>query len=375
MIEDFFTPKLSGARFRDKTIPLDMLSDVAALQELLVELARVAYLEAHPERTRAPRNFYDNVQIHLAAVEPGSAKLKLVLFFAGLFPEYGAAFQKAQAQVTEAVATVARGQQPTMDSKFLAYFDRVGRGLREGESFDFPTGKGDDYVALNHDTRLALIQASRVEEYTELATLRVRVPMTDYRSERFEVQLQDGTILAGKIAPTVSEQLADAHRGYRDGTNDWLLIKGIVRKERSGKIKGIDSVEHANPIDPLDTSFRLKELASLGNGWLDGNGKALSAEDLDWLSESFDLMFATTNPLPRLFPTDDGMVLAEWIIGRQDIALEINLASKVGFYSQVNLDNDEDFEESLDFSVENGWTRLNELLSALNSSEENPPRG
>jgi hypothetical protein len=368
MVEDFFTPKLSGDRFRNHTVPTDILPDLAALQELLLELAKAAYMDSHPERTRAPRNFYEDVQIHLAAIEDGSTKLKLVLFFAGLIPAYSPAFQTARAQLTEAVATAARGQEPKLDTKFLAYFDRIGRGLREDESIQFPSGDG--YEVLDQSARRVLIQASKVEEYTENATLRVRVPMADYRSEKFEVELQDGQVVGGELSPTIATQLAEAHHAYRDGSNDWLLIKGIVRKERSGKIKAIDSIEHATVIDPLDTAFRLAELAKLDQGWLDGKGNALSADGLKWLSDCFDRRFASQISLPHLYPTPKGGILAEWMFGREDISLKIDLDSKTGEYWKLNLETDEDSEETLNLAEDAGWSRLNDLLSGETTSEE-----
>ena len=32
--------------------------------------------------------------------------------------------------------------------------------------------------------------------------------------------------------------------------------------------------EHVTPLDPLDVEIRLKELAQLQDGWLDGKGRA-----------------------------------------------------------------------------------------------------
>jgi hypothetical protein len=372
MTQDFFTPKFSGARFREHTVPAELLADVAALQELLVELAKAAYLESHPERSRAPKNFNDKVQIHLAAVEDGSSKLKLVLFFVGLFSEFAPSFQTAQTQLTEAIAAVARGEQPALNSKYLAYFDRVGRGLREGESLDFPSGR-DSYVPLNQDTRRALIQASEVVQYRDHATLRVRVPMTDYRSEKYSLELLDGSVVQGKFDATIYDQMEEAHVGYRRAQNDWLLVKGLVWKERvTGRITEIASVDSANPLDPLDVSFRLEELSKLEDGWLDGSGNALSDDGLRWLGDSFDANFGSDLQLPHIFPTPDGNVLAEWVFGRRDVALEINLASRQAQYRALNLDNEEEEEEeeTLDLSSEEGWSRLNEHLRLLRPTEE-----
>ena len=368
MTRDFFTPKLSGARFDDHTVPADVLPDIAALQEMLVELAKQAYMREHPERTRVARNFDLDVQIHLAGIEEGSAKLKLVLFFAaGLFPPYEAAFQTAQAEITSAVRAASLGQQPILSQQHLAYFDRLGRGLREGESFDFPTDGG--YAVLNQKTRHRLIEASKVEEWTERATLRVRVPMADYRTGKFDGQLSDGSLVPGKLEATLREPLGNAHDRYGSGKDEWLLLQCVVRKDRSGKIKGIESVEHAVSLDPLDIPLRLQELSQLRQGWLDGKGAALDAPGLDWLSSSFASHFDQDLVLPHLYPTPEGKVLAEWTFGRQDVALEVDLGSKRGEYAILNLDSGDSEEETLELSNEAGWKQLVARLTALRPAE------
>jgi hypothetical protein len=368
MKQDFFAPRLSGARFEEHTVPADILPDIAALQEMLVELAKAAYLEEHPHRVRAPRNFSSEIQVHLAGIDDGSARLKLVLVFAGLLTPYEAAFQKAQAQITQAIEDVARGDQPTMSQKYLAYFERLGRGLLDGESLEFPTPGG--YASLNRESRRALIQAAQVQEWTERATVRVRIPMTDYRMERYEAQLPDGTPIPGKLIRTIYEQLADAHRAYGTGQNEWLLVQCVVVKDRSDKIKSIESVEHVAPLDPLDVTIRIQELARLEEGWLGGQGKALSRDGLDWLERSLSMHFGADLPLPHLYPTPEANVLAEWKLGRKDIALEINLGSKRGDYSILDLDSGESAEDLIELGNGEGWRQLNDRIEALRPTEE-----
>ena len=369
MKQDFFTPKLSGARFTDSTVPVDVLPDVAALQLMLVELAKAAYMEEHPGRKRVPRHFDSDVQIHLAAIEEGSAKLKLVFFFSGLMVPYQSAFQKAQAQITQAVEAVSRGQQPAMSPRYLTYFERVGRSLLEGESLDFPTSDG--FAVLNRETRLGLIQASRVQEWTDRTTLRVRVPMSDYRTGKYEVQTLEGITIPGRLNPTIYDQLADAHRAYGSGQNEWLMIECVALKNVSDdKIKSIESVEHVDLLDPLDATVRLQELAELKDGWFDGTGNALQKDALSWLEESFSSRFGSELPLPRLYPTPSANVLAEWLFGRNDVSLEIDLPSRRGNYSALNLDTGESEDETLELGEDKGWQRLNEYLENLSSVRE-----
>ena len=85
-MESFMSPKLEGQRFADHSVPLDMLKDFAALQEMLVEVAKWRFLEENPDRQRTPRNFIADFGLRLTDIEDGSAVLKISLMAASLFP-------------------------------------------------------------------------------------------------------------------------------------------------------------------------------------------------------------------------------------------------------------------------------------------------
>jgi hypothetical protein len=366
--ELLFTPKLTGERFEQHTLPADVLSDIAALQEMLVSLAKAAYIAADSGRVRALRNFDKDVQLHLGPRGEGSTALPLMLVFSSaLMAPYRPAFETAQRQFTQAIDAAARGETPQLAPKYLAYFDQIGRSLRSGEALQVPMSTGE--ASLTQDTRKRLIEASRVAEWSERATLRVRISATDYTADGFKAELLDGTVLPGKLDPTIQEQLAEAHYRYNSETSAWLLLECVVRKERSGKLKAIDSIQQVAPLDPLDIALRLHNLGQLHEGWLDGRGHAPSEAGLAWLSNAFSEEYPTELPLPRLYPTPEGGVLAEWMFGRQDTSLNINLESKVGEYDRLDLDAQDADEETLQLFTHAGWERLTELLKALQEGQ------
>jgi len=53
------------------------------------------------------------------------------------------------------------------------------------------------------------------------------------------------------------------------------------------KLLELGSVEHVDPLDPLDVIVRIDELRQLKRGWLDGKGEAIDAQQLDWVVEAF----------------------------------------------------------------------------------------
>ena len=69
----FMTPVFRGKRFENHEIPLDVLPDLAAYRDLVLDLARHLSLARSPSRKRVLRGFVDSFQLVLRTIEPGSA--------------------------------------------------------------------------------------------------------------------------------------------------------------------------------------------------------------------------------------------------------------------------------------------------------------
>src|ERR1035437_1999267 len=137
--QEFLKPKLKGERFQNATVPLELLKDFSALQEMLVEVAKWEFRDTHPGRERIPRNFTAEVDLRLTSVEEGCAILTISLVFATLFPASNnlTYFEQARTDIVEAIASAEQGSVPRLPPNLLNYFDRFGRGLRTGESISF----------------------------------------------------------------------------------------------------------------------------------------------------------------------------------------------------------------------------------------------
>lgn len=145
-----------------------------------------------------------------------------------------------------------------------------------------------------------------------------------------------------------------------------LAVKGVVRKDKNGDLKRIDSVEHVSLLHPLDVETRLEELANLKDRWLNGKGVALDRARLKALAEEFEKHFDATLPLPYLYPTPEGGVLAEWTLGKWAVSLDIEITTQTAGYEALNLDSNEASELTLNLSEPSGWTSLNNELRQLN---------
>jgi len=117
--------------------------------------------------------------------------------------------------------------------------------------------------------------------------------------------------------------------------------------------------------DPLDIDTQFAELAQLKDGWLNGEGSAYEPDQLNILATCFNQNLSPDLPLPRIYPMPDGGIQAEWMFGRWDTSIEIELPSLCAEYSTLHLDTQQDDEASLDLSRKEGWDSLNERLLSL----------
>ena len=119
----------------------------------------------------------------------------------------------------------------------------------------------------------------------------------------------------------------------------------------------------------MDISTRLDELRSLRDGWLEGGGRALSHEGLDWLSRTFERYYPANLPLPYLYPTEEGGVQAEWSLGPKEVSLEIELRSHAGEWHVLDMETDAVSEQTLNINNANDWEWLVEQIRQMNKEE------
>jgi hypothetical protein len=95
----------------------------------------------------------------------------------------------------------------------------------------------------------------------------------------------------------------------------------------------------------LELITKIKALAALKIGWLEGSGIAPSANHLDQVSKSVAKHFPSSLEYPSVATTEDGHVVFEWIRPQARIELEANLDDqKLELYA-TSAAEDEFFEE------------------------------
>ena len=328
-------------RFADHAIPLELLKDIAALEEMIVEVAKWVFLKDNPDRQRSPRGFTKGIHLKLTTIDRGSTILNIGLALDPsplLFPPFiQNQLEAARDAIIGAVGSATQ-EQPVgrvLPGQVLGYFDKIGRSLKDEEAIEFISPEGRIRATLTRDIRRRLVRASsELKELTEEISIRGVVPEADQDAMTFEIQLIDGRKVKAPIAPQHLDMIRQAFNGYKNGQR--VLFQGIGRFNRSDRLLGFDSIEHLSILDALDVGAQLDELRLIQDGWLEGGGLAPPEAGLNWLSDAFDRHFPDEAPLPHLYPTETGGVQAEWSLGPNEITFEVDLGTHAGEWHVLN---------------------------------------
>ena len=402
----FLRPRLIGARFEGHSIPLELLKNLAVLEEMTIEVARQEFFKDHPDRQRVPQGFTDGIELKLTDIEDGSAVPVISLFVITnklLFPDNKYYFERARDAIVRTIGDVEDAEVDAigdaeernvstdiLNETTLRCFGKIGQGLREDEAIEFTTPNNQLSAKFTINTQQRLLFASsmvkerpadlvretqtqqynpsRVEDLTKDTTVRGTVPEVNQDDMTFLIQLFDGQQIKAPIAPQHFDAILEAFNGYKNNLR--FLFQGVGIFNRSEQLLGFDSIEPISILDELDISAQIYDLRKLKDGWLEGQGKAPSKEGLDWLSQAFDKHYSGDLPLPYLYPTEPGGVQAEWSLGRNEITLEIDLAEHSGYFHALHMEDDTEKTRRLDLGSETQWIELKELITNMSENKE-----
>lgn len=374
--ETFLKPKLQGRRFDDHNLPLNILEDFSVLEELIFELAKKNYIEKNPLKKRVPNHFIDNISLKISTIEEGSVIPNLVLVALTNFatPNLPSVnnnnfryFESARDKVFEIIEKANKGESVDIDVKYLNYFNRIGRNLRDDEKIDFLNDSSSNRnVVFDKSTRRKiLLSRSEKFEYTESVNEIVLVSSVSQKNKKFEIEIRGGSIIECILHKDFKETAIMALNGYDNKCR--VLLKGIGIFNEKDKLIHIDKIDSLDILDPFDVSIRLMELSELENGWYDGlQGKAFSITELEIFEKLFYDFYQDKLPLPAIFPTLSGGLVLEWKKNKVEITVEIDLSkmsATLYYFDMVNDDNDE--ELFIDLYDDKEWYKLNEIVEKI----------
>ena len=327
----FLKPRLQGGRFENCTIPLDFLKDLAAFDEMILEVAKAEYRKENADRQRIPRHFTKGIEIGLTAIEAGSTNpvFSFILASAILPPPDIHYFEKASNSIVDAIRAASDGKHVSdyIPEEAIAYFDRLGRGLRDGEALVLPSSQGKDATLTKEIRKKILLASPKLREYTEECVVRGMIPEID--QDKLTCQLlYEGRKITVPYATQHEHVILEAVNGYRDKQTK-VMLKGVGVISRQGRLLKFESLDSIEVLDPLDIFVQIESIRQLKEGWLDGEGKIPSEVGLNWVVECFDRNLSD-RVMPYLYPTVDGGLRAEWSVKKWELSLDVNVDNQSG---------------------------------------------
>ena len=362
----FLSLRFVGPRFEGGALPLGVLQDLSVLQEMVIEVARMQFRAANPHRQRCPPGFGTGLVLRLESIRVGSTVADISLGGAPL-PLVGEDRWTRSRDAILAEIRAAHREAPLpghLPEDALPYFDRLGRSLVEGEAIELSAPEQEP-ATLSRASRRKLLLATPAAEMTERVVTWGRVPELDQDRMSFEFQLLDGRKIKAPLTSQHRDSLLRAFNEYSQ--NMWAKIDGVGLLNRQGKLLGMEDVELVSDTAPLDVIPQLSELLALEDGWLDGAGVAPDRSGILWLARAFEARFSAAAPLPHLYPTESGGVLAEWTCRGTEVSLEVDLEARTGLLAADDVERSSSEEQALDLNTPESWHRLSARLQTLES--------
>jgi hypothetical protein len=324
--EPFIQPRFVGARFDEHTLPLSAARDLAAYEELVVELAKHLYLDKNGSRQRVPKGFADGFHLHLEKVDEGSAMPLLALVTAGaLLNSLPVEFAEARSLINEVIATPEDVKlPPSFPKELYSYFNRIGRSLEAGEQLQWTPDNTANPSALTpaKRKRLALAVGTTYEAEVDLVG-----QIFSLNTDKLEGQLRTGE--NEKVSFEYDQSFMEELKEALGNRTLYAHLQGVGVFDVNDKLKAIQQIEYLDIVPHYSLVTAIDDLADLKDGWLEGRGVAPSHSHLNLLSDELAEVFPPGIDYPAVVPTEDGNVSLEWIMPAARVELEVNFAENL----------------------------------------------
>ena len=345
--EPFIQPRFVGPRFEEHTLPLSAAKDLAAYEELVLELAKHLYREKQPDRVRLPKGFASDFSLHIEKIDAGSAKPALVAMMVGaqLISTLPVEITEAKDLINAVMATEDGQAFPAKFPKdFYSYFNRIGRSLKDGEKIEWTPDLANKTV-LTPANRIRLARAHR-ETYEAEAEVVGVIEELDAKKKTGVLRTQANEAIAFVFGDPFFADLKDA----LGNSVVHARLKGVGIFDANDRLNAIIEIDQLDPLPHFALVSKIDALGLMVDGWLEGRGIAPSSINIGELSDEVAKFYPEALEYPSVAPTEDGHIVFEWIRPHARIELEVNFTeTKLELYA-TNLTTNKFVEESFERS-------------------------
>jgi hypothetical protein len=345
--EKTYALRYVGRRFAGARLPLDVLSDLPALRDLIAALAKQEFRQRNPDRKRVPQGFDRSISFALVDIRDGSAAPTFVLdreVAQQHLPNIGDGMEeivdRAFGRIAKIFDDVGQDRFPhALPLDAISALSKLGANIRNNERIELTGTIGTDgaVVSLDSYRRKALLTHVR-----ETYTVEVEDVGTLTGIDATHNIIQINTDRFGEIRLPLHEAGITAEQF--DGNLHTLVEFSIsVALDAHDDLRGIEEVHAVDLVRPYDEDVtrciaRLHALSRLERGWLGDDHGERVVHLAGTRATQLIFMRASLAKLFRIFPTEDGGVsiefdLDDWSFGVEiapDGAIEVDGSSTDG---------------------------------------------
>jgi hypothetical protein len=353
----FATPVFRGGRFESQMLPVDVLPDLAAYRDLVVELAKHLFLQRNPQRKRVPKGFVESFQLAIRAIEAGSAGAVLELLPAAMPPGLLQAdlFDEARDRIEAAIEAASKRR--TLPRDFPAHlakrFNQLGRGLRDDEYLELRSAERTSGPRYDKSVRKWIV-VQYEGRYEDEVDLLVTMSGGVIDREQLTVRTERGRLIDGSCPQQLVRQaLQWADRRVR--------LIGVGSFDRHDELERLIKIDEILLVDededemgaPSSLAAQFEDLAKLRDGWFEPDTAALDPAGLKAFHRFLEQAVREHGiPRPFLYPTPDGEARAEWSFPDWEVSATIQIRGRLLHLHATHLKSDDSEEAELSLESE-----------------------
>ena len=375
--DDFVRVRFAGGRFDSHTIPFDVLPDLSAYRDLVVEVAKHIFRERNRDRQRVPRGFEESFQLGLSQVIQGNSATALAQRLdtdddqrtdagqAGFgFPRYGE-FEDARDLLDRVIAAANNGQVLPQEfpRELVGKFNRFGQSLRVGEYAELSHGPMAP-VRYDSETRKRIVLSAN-STYENALDQRFTLTGGEIRSYIVHLAAEDGTRFDLRVDTDEECEKAIARRRHQVR----VIGAGFFdRQDRLTKITKYKELIYTDDEPQQHLEERLSEIARTPAGWYSDQNPAPDASAIARMRELVALITTEAGvPIPYVYPLPDGGITGEWTRGDWEISATVSLPNLTIELHALNVETDKEFEADIARFDERALSVFNQFWSGMDS--------
>jgi hypothetical protein len=248
--KELATLKFDGPRFRDHGLDVDVLPEIIAYKDLVIDTAKEIWRNKNPGKTRLPKGFGSDLSVKFFELREGSTLVPLEREYANapMQMDLPDIFDDAADILDGAVQAANLGSPPPSDlpSSVIQQLSEFGKTLDDDDCVGF---KSRRHTSMAFFDKLAKerIAGWAAPTYFDEVEYTGEIRAADLDGSKFTIRVENGRKLGGIFTPEQERIVIDA-LSHHDTQR--LKIKGQAEfYAHDGKPKRINRVDELRPID------------------------------------------------------------------------------------------------------------------------------